>query len=162
MNEFSYFTVYLTLKNTARIIQNIKIKSKNESDDFVLIKIKESDLKNNTAGIKFLDDSEIKYNDELFDILDIALKDSIVYIYCLKDETEDLLTKTYCIHFQMNSGRKFSLNFYDLNIALKMIAYICDNDINLVAYQTILLANINFNIESDIFIDVPSPPPKYS
>jgi hypothetical protein len=161
-NEFSYFTVFLTLRNTARIIQNIRINSKNESDDFAVIKIKESDFRNNTSGIKFLDDSEMKYNDELYDILDIAVKDSMVYIYCLKDETEDLFTKTYCLHFQSNPARKFSLNFFRFNNALKMVAYFCTNEVNIYISKTELISDINHIIYINPYKEIPSPPPKLS
>jgi hypothetical protein len=161
VNEFSYFTVFIPLKNTARLIQSIRINNLNEPDDLSVIKVNVSELYNNPS-LKFLNESEIKYNDEMYDILDMTNKDGILYIYCLKDETENLIFKTYSIHFQNNPGRNFSLNFFCINTALKLIAYICPDNTGILITITEILTQSNFALKPDPYLDVDSPPPKYS
>jgi len=162
VNEFSYVTVYLPLKNLAEMVQKGRLEDCYNSDDFALIVVKESEMYNDSSSVKFLEKSELSCNGELYDIVNTVVKDGDVYIYCLKDETENLLDKSFSLHFDNHQSKKFSLNFFNLTNAKKLIAFVFADDkycgITLVEKISI----DNYNIFLKPFIDKYIPPPKLS
>ena len=120
VNEFNFIAVYLPLKNLATMMQKAKIEDCCDPNDFTLIVIKESEIANESSAVIFLDKSELLYNGELYDIVNTVNKDGNVNIYCIKDETENLLDKSFKLHFDNLQNRKFSLTFFNLTVAKKL------------------------------------------
>jgi len=158
VNEFSFITIYLPLKNLAGIIQKAKVENSYDSNDFTLIAINESEKE----SIKYINENEIFFNGDMYDIVNTVTKDSTIYIYCLKDETENLLTKSFQLHFDNHQNRKFSLNFFNLTSAKKLIAFVFEDNLNnsILKVDSIIADNINLNPKP--FIDKHTPPPKIS
>lgn len=162
VNEFSFITLYLPLKNLASMVQKARLEDCYNSDEFALIVVKESEMYNQSSSVKFLEKSELSYNGDLYDIVETVVKDSDVYIYCIKDDTENLLDKSFSLRYDNHQNKKFSFNFFNLTNAKKLIAFVFTNDIY---YGITLVEKIsidNYNIFLKPFIDKYSPPPKIS
>lgn len=162
MNEFSFIAIYIPLKKLASYIQKTNIEKGFDFDDVSLIVINKSDLEKGTAQIKFVENSELVYNNELYDIVNSVTVDENIYLYCLKDETENLLLKSFTLHFDNNHNRKFSLSFFNIAIAKKLIAFVFENNLRFQITQKTNIVSNNIIINLKPFIDIPSPPPKYS
>jgi len=162
LNEFSFIAIYIPLKKLASYIQKTNIEKGFDDDDVSLIVIKKSDLEKGMAQIKFVENSEIVYNNELYDIVNSITTDENVYLYCLKDETENLLLKSFTLHFDNNHNRKFSLNFFNVTVAKKLIAFVFDNNLKFQISKKTNIVSDNIIINLKPYIDKPSPPPKYS
>jgi hypothetical protein len=160
VNEFSFITVYLPLRNLANILQKARVEDCYNSADFALIVVNESDKE--SAPVKYINESEILYNGELYDVVNIVDKDGSKYIYCLKDETENLLDKSFKLHFDNHQNRKFSLNFFNITVAKKLIAFVFEDYINcsIPKIDNIVVYYINPDLKP--FIDKHTPPPKFS
>jgi hypothetical protein len=162
VNEFSFITVYLPLKNLATLMQKAKVENCDTSNDFALIVMKESDLNNDTSSSKFNDESEFMFNGELYDVINMEVKDGNVYIYCIKDETENLLDKSFKLHFDNIHNNKFSLTFFNHTVAKKLLPFVFADDIifDISQIENVLINNVNLNLKP--FIDKVIPPPKIS
>jgi hypothetical protein len=160
VNEFSYITVYLPLKNLAFIMQKAKVEDCDNSNDYTLFVINESDKE--STPVKYLNESEILFNGELYDVVNSVDKDGSTYIYCLKDETENLLDKSFKLHFDNRQNRKFSLNFFNLTVAKKLIAFVFDNylDNSIPKIENVVIYYINPYLKP--YIDKYTPPPRFS
>jgi len=162
VNEFSFITVYLPLKNLANVMQKARAESCYDPNDFAVIVIKESEYCNDFSPVRFLEKSELLFNGELYDVVNTVVKDGNVYIYCIKDETENLLDKSFKLHFDNHQNRKFSLNFFNLTVAKKLIAFVFDNqfDNSIPKLDNAVIYYINPDLKP--FIDKQTPPPKFS
>ncbi|MCX6157180.1 MAG: hypothetical protein ACOYN6_00740 [Ignavibacteria bacterium] len=160
VNEFSFLTVYLPLKNLAVMMQKAKVDECYDSSDFALIVINESDKE--SSPVKYNNESEILFNGELYDVVNTVEKDGSTYIYCLKDETENLLDKSFELQFGNNQNRKFSLNFFNLTVAKKLTAFVFDNyfDNSIPKIDNAVIYYINPDLKP--FIARHTPPPKFS
>jgi len=162
VNEFSFITVYLPLRNLATYVQKARVDNSVEPNDFALIVIKESEINNESAPVKFLENSELLYNDEMYDVINTVNKDGDVYIYCVKDETENMLDKSFNLHFDNSQNRSFSLSFFNLTVAKKLLPFIFSDDINYSVLQIERVRIQNINLKSVPFIEKDIPPPKFS
>lgn len=162
VNEFSFITVYLPVKKLANLMQKAKLESCYDPNDFAVIVIKDSEIGKESSSVRFLEDSEILFNGELYDVVNTVSKDGNVYIYCIKDDTENLFDKSFNTHFDNHQNRNFSLRFFNLTVAKKLLAFVFTNNINLniTWAENIIIENININLKP--FIDKDSPPPKFS
>ncbi len=160
VNEFSFLTVYVPLKSLAVFMQKAKVEDCYNSNDFTLFIVKESDKE--SSSVKFVDDSEVLYNGEMYDVVNTFVKEGNVYIYCLKDETENLLDKSFKTHFDNHLNKKFSLNFFNLTVTKKLIAFVFDNQFvnGIQKIDSIVIHYINPELKP--YIDKYTPPPRFS
>lgn len=160
VNEFSFLTVYLPLRNLAVMMQKAKVEDCSDLSDFALFVVNESDKE--SVPIKYINESEILYNGELFDVINIVDKDGSKYIYCLKDETENLLDKSFILHFENHQSRNFSMNFFNLTVARKLIAFVFDNHFAGSIQKIDIVEAFYIDPELKPFIDKYTPPPRFS
>jgi hypothetical protein len=162
VNEFSFITVYLPLRNLANYMQKARVESCYDPNDFAVIVVKESEYLNESSPARFFENSEFLFNGELYDVVNTVTKDGNVYIYCIKDETENLLDKSFKLHFDNHQNRKFSLNFFNVTIAKKLIAFVFEDYINcsIPKIDNVVVYYINPDLKP--FIDKHTPPPKFS
>lgn len=160
VNEFSFITVYLPLRNLAVMMQKAKLEDCTDSNDFSLIVVNETDKE--SAPIKYINESEILCNGELYDVVNTVDKNGSKYIYCIKDETENLLDRSFKLHFDNHQKREFSLNFFNLTVAKKLIAFVFDNHFADCIQKIDIVVAFYINPELKPFIDKYTPPPRFS
>lgn len=160
-NEFSYFIVYLPMRNISNLIQQSKIESSLESGEYTVIYVKNIEDTNSDYYLSLLNESEFAYEGELYDVVKRIYADGGIYIYCIKDETEDLLNKSFNLHFSNKTIRNFSMRLFNITVSRKLIAFFTENRYNIPVVLTGVLISSNIKLFQKPFIEKISPPPKY-
>ncbi|MCX6164841.1 MAG: hypothetical protein NTU73_08300 [Ignavibacteriae bacterium] len=156
-----YIFVYIELSNYFKQEASIKINDFISDDNLEIIALHKSELSKNNSLIQFINENEIKYKGELYDIYKEVSKEDSVYYYCLNDNDENILEKAFAEYVENNTQEKNKntpINSILDNIIKSANVPSVFNNFNFQTSVNFITQNINFF--SQYSVDIPTPPPK--
>ena len=126
-----------------------------------LIKIAVPKVNNTGTAIYKTDDDEFSYDSRMYDVVKtMEIGDSISY-YCINDEKEEQLLKSYSEHLHNTNNDNDlinrllvkmlnSISFYNKNVA----------PTNTAEFQMIHILTFNQNMNYSAFLEILTPPPE--
>jgi hypothetical protein len=156
-----YIFVYLELSRYFKQESSLKINEIFSKDDIEIIALHKSDLTKNNSPVKFIEEKEILYKGELFDIYNtISFEDSIYY-YCLNDRNENILEKAFTIYLDKNTQENsknipiYNILHNIIKIAITPTQFDFNQSQHCIKYENKFIYLI-----SQYSFDIPTPPPK--
>ena len=160
-NSGGYYFIFLQLQNCFKQLAQNKIDDYIPLENLILIKVnKKSSFENHVDVFERLNDEEFKYYGKMYDIYKEEENGDTVFFYCVSDENEDVILKAFT---------DYASNFNDINlnpIIKNIIKTFITNAIqsSLLVYKyyssRLKISYYYQNLYDDIFLDIPSPPPK--
>jgi len=95
--QFAFFKIFQA-KYRAEIVE-IMMSDLSETE-LVSFKFKLEDLNSGTVGIQWIEDSEFRYQNIMYDVIKREIREDFVYLYCVKDENESKLYSYFDKYFQ--------------------------------------------------------------
>jgi hypothetical protein len=160
-NAGGYFFIYFQIEN------HFKESAFNQINEFIplenleLIKL----LRHDETGKKIheyqrLDEKEIYYHGKMYDIYKEEIQNDTVFLYCLNDEKEDILENAFAEYINKKNDDN-SLSSVSNIIKILILSALQPNSTEFKNIQTHNHLSYIFTSKTqNIFIDIPSPPPK--
>ena len=159
MNEFSFIAIYIPLINLVHYIQKTNIEKGSDISDISLIVINKTDFEKGNRDFYFVDEYEIIYKGEMYDISSFTIEGDDVKLLCYKDDKETKLNLLLAQYFSNgisdltseDSSFLYSIIFEaELPISFKDTSSWREDEY----FYFIFFPIINN------FLDIPTPPPK--
>lgn len=155
--------MYFQLGNYFKEIAFNKINDYVPLDRLELIKININSSSYNDDDIyDRVNDKEFSYYGRMYDIYKEDVSNDTLYLYCVSDENEDIINNAIAIY--INDKKNDNSNSAISNIIKIFITIaLAPNEVNLSYLNT--YKNISNKLQisyQDIYIDIPSPPPRFS
>lgn len=155
--------MYFQLGNYFKEIAFNKINDYVPLDRLELIKININSSSYNDDDIyDRVNDKEFSYYGRMYDIYKEDVSNDTLYLYCVSDENEDIINNAIAIY--INEKKNDNSNSAIANIIKIFITIaLAPNEINLSYLNT--YKNISNKLQisyQGIYIDIPSPPPRFS
>lgn len=125
-----------------------------------LISISKSELK---SKIRFENKGEFHYQNNLYDIISQYEKDGTIYFTVLNDSKEKQMYGTFFSYLEKNINDKTNNIKKILNSVFISFVYYISNKLSYeIIFKYLLLNNVNLiSNYSSIYLDFPSPPPRF-
>jgi hypothetical protein len=159
LNSSGYVLIYVErLANNKRNIESIIASSKDFSvfEKFIFTKM---DYENK---LKWNDEKEFEMSGNMYDIAQVEIENNQVIVYCIQDEKEEELNSNFEKVNKANTTKDKIHFSQTLSNAFNLIAI--ENDI----YRQEKISDITtisgsyFNKYGSVFLQSPTPPPKFS
>lgn len=158
-NCFGYVVTYVQMQYLFKNLGYEKINSYISENELTKIEINKNDL-NENSGFEKIEETEIRYNEKMYDVLKEEDNGNKVVFYCICDENENALQKAFLSFIEANTGSAESnpLLNYIKHTLLKAVT----PDDNKICFEKVYDRYIPYNQEFYINYksDVPFPPPK--
>ena len=98
LDSCGFFVVYIELSN------HFKKEAATRINDFIpdskleILAFRLSELSGASSHVSILDNNEIKFNDELYDVYKKVIEGDSVYLYCVNDANENILETAFTIY----------------------------------------------------------------
>lgn len=157
-NSTGYILVYFEqLANNKREIR-VLINSKDGSS--IIQKLKFTWF-NYETKLNWKEEKEFEYKGRMYDVERVEIKSNYVIVYCLRDETEEMLISNYDKLQESNSIKdKIASGLHSSSIASQLLA--SENDVCTSGLKNdfVLLSGSYINYYKSVCVTYPTPPPK--
>lgn len=157
LSSSGYILIYVErLSNNKQEIRSI-LDSKQNLFDLVKFKFTKSEY----SRLNWKDEKEFELEGNLYDIADTEIIDNVVYVYCLRDENEEMLVSNYEKLYRSNSvNDKILSSSRTSTLNVQMLAI--QNELFLLKRITdvVLFSENYINNYHSIYQQSPTPPPK--
>lgn len=132
-----------------------------ESSDTYLIKLSNKEL-SDPREVVFLEEDEIIYRDNLYDIAFTKVSGDSTFYFCLQDRREDELRRALITHFSNTEKQDEKMQYF--NILFTFLSNVLVPDLGYDFPPESQLAAITESSATlcRLIMDIPPPPPKYS
>ena len=158
LSSSGYILIYVErLSNNKQEIRSI-LDSKQNLFDLVKFKFTKSEY----SRLHWKDEKEFELEGNLYDVANTEIIDNEVYVYCLRDENEEMLVSNYEKLYRCNSvNDKILSSSRTSTLNVQMLAI--QNDLFLLKRMTdvILFSENYINNYHSIYQQSPTPPPKF-
>ncbi|MDD5362501.1 MAG: hypothetical protein PHN88_10240 [Ignavibacteria bacterium] len=162
INDFSFVSIYLPLKSLAKYI-NFETKNTDKDDpDITTIVLSKSEFSENNDNFRKIDEDEIIYENELYDVRSYQEENDSVIIYCVKDVKENSLDKIFSVHVEQNANNKLASSFQNIINNKRFSAYLIINPFILEVAEISAVKTDIPEFTSAPFLKIEIPPPKLS
>jgi hypothetical protein len=160
-NAGGYFFIYFQIENNFKESAHNKISEFIPLENLELIKISRQDETNTKIHeYQRLDEKEIYYHGKMYDIYKEEIQNDTVFLYCLNDEKEDILENAFAEYINKKNDDN-SLSSVSNIIKILILSALQPNSTEFKNIQTHNHLSYIFTSKTqNIFIDIPSPPPK--
>lgn len=130
-------------------------------DNLELIKIHKNDLNNNSASILFMEEDEFLYCGMMYDIYKTEAIGDSIYYYCISDEKENILEKSFASYVHAKTSNNTSSNaIHNILENITKIGLTPDTSALIFALNSIKFVVYFRQHLTNLKADTPTPPPK--
>ena len=158
-NAGGYYFVYIQLLNNFKYIAQNEVSVQIPLEKLELIKIN-NNKDYNENEFERVNDEEIRYNGNMYDIYKIENKDDETFFYCVNDENEDVILKAFTEFISDKKDDKSNSAVKNI-IKIFISQAISPQVYELIHYNSknnITTTNNHFLLKTNL--EIPSPPPK--
>ena len=156
-NSTGYILVYIEqLANNKREIR-VLINSKDGSSIIQKLKFTWLDYK---TKLNWKEEKEFEYKGRMYDVKRVEIKSNYVIIYCLRDETEEMLISNYEKLQESNSTKDKIASGLQLSIAFHLLAIQSETYPSEIKNNVILLSGSYVNYYKSVHVKLLTPPPR--
>ena len=158
-NAGGYFFIYFQLQNCFKQVAFNRINDYMPIEELELIKVP---LKGDAGDYERVNDREFSLDGKMYDIYEEKISGDTLSLYCVNDENEDIVNSAFATY--INAKKNDKPNSAIANI-IKIFITIALEPVKSDNYTCNRHENLDYSFLSNIqtiFIDIPSPPPRFS
>jgi hypothetical protein len=111
--------------------------------------------------LNWKEEKEFEYKGRMYDVERVEIKSNYVIVYCLRDETEEMLISNFEKGQKSNSTKdKIALGSHASSIAFHLLAIQSETYLSKIKNNVILHSGSYVNYYKSIYKNFPAPPPK--
>lgn len=157
-NSSGYILLYISSTPLVKKYVIKKLLGGEYDKEIILLSISRKDITENRVSFKWIHSKEFRFNGKMYDIKKNLSDSDSLRFYCYYDEKENLLEELFNRYLkddkEKSKNRVGNFNF------LAFVGLVTDNSLQLVLPDGLRFLPITYNLASQTFIDVLTPPPQ--